>query len=566
MRGRGLSRPLFLSGNQKNETFKGSAAISLCSRKQGGAAPHSPPEALMRNRYIFIISALIIAVGLAHWLYVGFLSARPPAPMAPGEPDTRWYSANPKASHFTISTADELAGLAAVVNGTWKGKRDGFQHKTIALAADIDLSAYPNWVPIGSGHLIPGRYSEFRGTFDGHGHIVRNLSINRPDASHQGLFGLVYAAEVMNIGVENVNIKGGEYVGGVAGSIDSNSGISNCYSTGAVGGSRAVGGIVGSVGAGSTVFYCYSLAEVAGEGDQAGGIAGHIYEGKVSACYSTGRVSGAHEAGGIAGAVKIGSVVHCAALNPQVKGWGESTTGRVAGYISDKLRATAIDSLGESILANNIAYDRMIINAAAVDTSLNRKGAHRIDGANITIYEINTYGTFHGRFVAMDGWTTSPGSLPGLFGRTVPMPGYLLFAGEEQHKTRKRVRIKRVINGSMGAVSFSYPEAAYTIGEQPVWARHISEYDAGGNLVKLTSCAHPEGAVEYSAGAIDAGVIDYYSGGLNVKNWKYLDDRRITDMIDTLKVEVSENGLGGRVLVYREEGDRVRIFELADSL
>jgi len=38
-----------------------------------------------------------------------------------GMPDTKWYSNNPTATDFTISNADQLAGLAAVVNGTWGG-------------------------------------------------------------------------------------------------------------------------------------------------------------------------------------------------------------------------------------------------------------------------------------------------------------------------------------------------------------------------------------------------------------------------------------------------------------
>jgi hypothetical protein len=40
-----------------------------------------------------------------------------------GTPDTRWYSQNPNLSHYTISTADELAGLAQIVNGTARWDR-----------------------------------------------------------------------------------------------------------------------------------------------------------------------------------------------------------------------------------------------------------------------------------------------------------------------------------------------------------------------------------------------------------------------------------------------------------
>ncbi|MCL2183522.1 MAG: hypothetical protein FWB85_08650 [Chitinispirillia bacterium] len=516
----------------------------------------------MRDKYI-AIAVLILAAVLAHWVYVDVV--RPRAPVAPGALDTYWFAANTRADSFTVSTAGELAGLAAIVNGTWGGKPEayGFKGKTVTLAADIDLSAYPNWAPIGSELSIPDHYSGFSGTFDGRGHIVRSLTVNRPATNHQGLFGLINAAEVMNIGLENANVTGSEGVGGIAGSMDKNSSISNCYSTGTISGRRAVGGVAGAVGH-STVSHSYSLAEVRG-GDRAGGIAGQMYESKVSNCYSAGKVGGAHEAGGIAGAVTTGSVINCAALNPRVMGRDKITTGRVAGYISDKLRATAIDSLGESILANNAACDMMVINAATADTSLNRKGAYRIDGADISAYEINTAGTFRGRFMGVDGWTASPGYLPGLFGKTVPMPGHLLFAAVERHNTLKKVQIKRIIIGVTGRTGMGYPESEYTVGEKPVWAHSITEYDHAGHLAAHTASNYPDGPVEHSIKELmaDISVLEDNTLGISVRNWRFLDDNRITDRVDTLNVEPGENGHGERVLVHREEDNRVRIFELA---
>ena len=63
------------------------------------------------------------------------LTAPPVNPsMRMPRPDTRWYNAG---SSFTISTADQLAGLAELVNGG-----NEFKGKTITLGAAIDLSAY----------------------------------------------------------------------------------------------------------------------------------------------------------------------------------------------------------------------------------------------------------------------------------------------------------------------------------------------------------------------------------------------------------------------------------------
>src|SRR5690554_2102454 len=50
------------------------------------------------------------------------------------------------------------------------------------LGADIDLSGYPNWEPIGAP-------TPFSGTFSGNGLIITNLTINRPAETFVGLFG-----------------------------------------------------------------------------------------------------------------------------------------------------------------------------------------------------------------------------------------------------------------------------------------------------------------------------------------------------------------------------------------
>ena len=64
-------------------------------------------------------------------------------------PDTSWY--NETDTVFTISTADQLAGLAQLVNGGV----DSFEGKTIILGNDIDLSDYGEGWNDGIGaHLL----------------------------------------------------------------------------------------------------------------------------------------------------------------------------------------------------------------------------------------------------------------------------------------------------------------------------------------------------------------------------------------------------------------------------
>ncbi len=55
--------------------------------------------------------------------------------------DTSWY--NTTDTEFTLTTAAQLAGLAAIVNGKATGiAADDFDGKTIKLGADVDLGGY----------------------------------------------------------------------------------------------------------------------------------------------------------------------------------------------------------------------------------------------------------------------------------------------------------------------------------------------------------------------------------------------------------------------------------------
>jgi hypothetical protein len=107
--------------------------------------------------------------------------------------------------------------------------------------------------------------------------------------TYLGLFGwLGTGGQIRRLGVEDVSIVGGDYVGGLVGYNDG--AISYCYSTGFVSGDQYVGGLVGFGGIG-TILICYSAASVSGS-FCVGGLVGHTNGGNISNCYSTGFVSG----------------------------------------------------------------------------------------------------------------------------------------------------------------------------------------------------------------------------------------------------------------------------------
>jgi len=190
------------------------------------------------------------------------------------------------------------------------------------------------WEPIGTFFPEWG-FMGFTGTFDGQGHEIRDLFINRPGEDDVGLFiGLneIYGEGVIkDIGVVNTTVTGGEDVGGLVGK---NAGtVSNSYSSGSVTGNNRVGSLVGANS--GTVNNSYSTGSVMGSSEHAGGLVGdnsgtvtksyssgsvtgevvvgglvgwNFVEGTVSNCHSTGSVSGNSGVGGLVGVNFIGSV------------------------------------------------------------------------------------------------------------------------------------------------------------------------------------------------------------------------------------------------------------------
>jgi len=142
-----------------------------------------------------------------------------------------------------------------------------FWDKNYALNTDVDLSEQT----FTSGVLGYDYNNSFTGSFNGNGHVIRNLDIE--GANYCALFGhLGLGASVANLGLENVSINStGDFVGSVAGS--NGGSILECYSTGAISGKRYVGGLVGNSSGESEITYCYSACSVAGD-SMVGGLAG----------------------------------------------------------------------------------------------------------------------------------------------------------------------------------------------------------------------------------------------------------------------------------------------------
>lgn len=316
---------------------------------------------------------------------------------------------------YIITTATQLAQLATYVNSN----SEHYSSAHYRLGKDFSLSSYNTgvgWIPIGDPYGTP-----FSGVFDGDGHVISGLYIktssnqNNSITQYNALFGYIKSAVIKNVGLEDVNIQAGEYVGGIVASTSPDSDdfnlITHCYVTGTIQSEHGmVGGIAGSFGSG-TITNCYTDVTVTSDGKAVGGIVGDIRVSTLSHCYAVGLVSGEeHAIGGIAGDVMETSVSNCAALNPSIS--ASSYYGRVCGR-----------AIYGSTLSNNMGFSDMInVNGT---TNWNNVGLNKIDGADITAPQLNADGTIGDRFTASNGWTVANGKLPGLFGNMVNMPEHL---------------------------------------------------------------------------------------------------------------------------------------------
>ncbi len=152
------------------------------------------------------------------------------------------WDSNYKGQVFGISNAKELQKLATIVND----KKINTTDTTFALTADIDLNELEmtdegNWTAIGSRKCL------FRGIFNGNNHTISNLKINKPNDELQGLFGYSSKSTIKNLNVDNADIVGYYYIGGIVGAAPSTT-IDNVNFSGNVGSKRgAVGGLVGEL-------------------------------------------------------------------------------------------------------------------------------------------------------------------------------------------------------------------------------------------------------------------------------------------------------------------------------
>lgn len=193
---------------------------------------------------------------------------------------TRIYELNDNPQEIT--SLQDLKDFRDAVNSDTQYK--GSNNKMVTLTADLDMSCIAKWTPIGTLE------HPFDGVFDGGGHVIKNLKVDRAEL-YNGLFGYAQNATIYNMHLKNPSVSGSDYQGTVLGYANSNTHLSDILVTGTdylAAGSGSVGGIVG-----------------------------HAQDANIERCMFYGQAQSTGWIGGIVGNVDNNvTITDCAALTP----------------------------------------------------------------------------------------------------------------------------------------------------------------------------------------------------------------------------------------------------------
>lgn len=250
-----------------------------------------------------------------------------------------------EADPYIIASRTDLENMASMCNGSMQEHYTG---KFFRQTADIDMANqdFDGIACVQTGTNYPERTYWFAGTYDGGGHLIRNLKIDRVrfadngdalsytvgngSAENVGLFGsLGVGARIKNVRIQGGMVRGYNAVGAIAGLCLEDVQITDCHNGADVtcyGGT--VGGILGQAkpsGKTTDIYLerCVNTGAILSNSDEAGGIIGYSIA-QLKDCINTGSVTARHfndgisksfsevqNAGGIAG-TNQGNMTYCA--------------------------------------------------------------------------------------------------------------------------------------------------------------------------------------------------------------------------------------------------------------
>ncbi len=265
-----------------------------------------------------------------------------------------------------VSTFDQLNAMRNDLAGNYY------------LENDITIPEGVEWIPIGAANSNDGNPQYFTGRIDGKGHTIRNLRISNGGNFTGFIARLTNGAQVSNLRLENVNIKGKTPTGGLTATMFGGVTVENVSVTGSITGESETGGISGrDVNAElNTIRNSYVNATITGNGASAvftGGLIGLI-NGKAV------RIENSH----VCGTVK-------AATTNKVNNYA----GGLIGAINNKADGASIKAIGCVVLADEIAggTPNLFISTEMNTTKLSCENCFVRDDLTLTYAKENYKGT-----------------------------------------------------------------------------------------------------------------------------------------------------------------------------
>lgn len=278
--------------------------------------------------------------------------------------------------------------------------------------------------------------------FDGNGHTLYNLFINRPSGNN-GLFGYVYLAQLRNINIVNSVVSspmvsstgilagsirdsdvingsfsgtvssGGSYTGGVVGySFDST--ITDVSFSGSVSGNSGTGGVAGYI-RGTQILRAYSSGQLTATGEGTGGVIGNIYGlSSLEDCSSSMQVSGSGHLGGLVGKIQSSSnVIRRCSATGNVAGTLSSVGGLIGSGYGVTITASYTTGNVTTLGSWNGGLAGTLVNSVVTESYAtgDATGKYRVGG--LVGYAANTQVSYS--FSIGDVYVTDPNDIPNSF-------------------------------------------------------------------------------------------------------------------------------------------------------
>ena len=201
-----------------------------------------------------------------------------------------WPGDGIESSPYLIQSCDDLRKLAQFVNtGAEDADGEPYSKKWYKLVADLQFDYADLGETASNFEAIDG----FSGHFLGNGHTIRGIRIRKGNEDYQGLFGFTNGAEISGVILDDADITGKSYTGGIVGWNREGGTVTDCHVTSTVtirataNGASSHGGIVGynteDCNVASIVSGCTSAATLTIEnGATCDGIGGIVGDNMVS--------------------------------------------------------------------------------------------------------------------------------------------------------------------------------------------------------------------------------------------------------------------------------------------